>query len=327
MNATKVDDVAPDTVDAAEAETLICGSDVFQQVQDALLAGQSDRLFNCGSAFPGVEIGPGLLTLLGAPPGRGKTALAMQALYDAIANEPDLRAVVASLEVSPATLVKRRLAMLLGVSFDQIRFNRLTAFQREDVANQHEFQQILERVDFVRQEACGLGDLEMLLKTRDEPGLLLLDYIQLFGSADINAQDRGMQTMATARRFCDAGWAVVAVSAVSRASYGKADIGGFRDTSSIEYSGTAAYILDEATEYGEDQPKPDIREMNLRCVKNRNGIPRSIPVFFNGPQMLFSSPEPVNPHEGDFDGFNDGDDVPESNELADILSRQPWKAK
>lgn len=113
-----------------QREFLDNGADVFDTVMRDLLDGRSDKLFNCGSAFPMLEVGPGLMTVIGAPPGRGKTALAMQVLYDAVANERGLQAVVAFLEVTAATLIKRRMAMLLGVNFDAIRFNTLTQYQR-----------------------------------------------------------------------------------------------------------------------------------------------------------------------------------------------------
>ncbi|KAA5543579.1 hypothetical protein FYK55_10210 [Roseiconus nitratireducens] len=286
------------------------GANLFDQVVADLVAEKRDKLFNCGVAFPSIEIGPGLMAVIGAPPGRGKTALAMQAVYDAVANESDLRAVVASLEVTPQTLLKRRLAMLAGVSFNAIRFNTLNDYQRDELSKLDGFRTVLERVGFLRPELSGLGDLEMMMKASNEPGLLLLDYVQLFGPMDATAADRGLATMATARRFCEAGWAVIAVSAVNRMSYSKSDISSFRDTSSIEYSGTSAYMLDEATEYDSDDDKPAIRPMKLRNVKNRNGPLRSIDVLFNGPQMLFSPAEVVNEYEGDFDDFNNGIDNP-----------------
>lgn len=288
------------------SEFLDNGADVFTAVAHDLFSGKSDKLFDCGDAFPMLEVGPGLMTVIGAPPGRGKTALAMQVVYDAVGKEEGLQAVVASLEVTAATLIKRRLAMLLGVSFDAIRFNTLTSYQRAEIARQTEFKELLKQVGFLKQDKSGLGDLETLLAARRKPGLLLLDYVQLFGSDDANAQDRGAQTMKTARKFCEAGWAVIAVSAVNRSSYAKSDIGSFRDTSSIEYSGTSAYMLDEAKEYGEDEQKPAIREMKLRCVKNRNGVVKSIDVMFNGPQMLFSAATPPN-FDKSLDAFNDGD--------------------
>lgn len=301
------------------SEFLDNGADVFDQVALDLFKGKADKLFNCGEAFPNLEVGPGLLTVIGAPPGRGKTAMAMQVLYDAVTNEDGLQAVVASLEVTTKTLIQRRIAMLIGVDFDAVRFNTLTTFQRKQVAQLSDFKETLQQIGFLKRERSGLGDLESLLAERSKPGLLLMDYVQLFGSEDANAQDRGAQTMKTARQFCDAGWAVIAVSAVNRMSYQKSEIGSFRDTSAIEYSGTSAYMLDEAEEYPSDEHKPPIRPMKLRCVKNRNGQPKSIDVMFNGPQMLFSPNEVdlsgfamANEHEGDFDEWNAGLD-PEHN--------------
>ncbi|MCO8124498.1 DnaB helicase C-terminal domain-containing protein [Stieleria sp. TO1_6] len=292
-----------------QVEVLDNGADVFDRVADDLLEGKADNLFDCGDAFPMLEVGPGLLTIIGAPPGAGKSAMAMQVLYDAIANHTQLHAVVASLEMGAATLIKRKLAALLGCGFNAVRFNNLTDYQRQQVKNQHGFRDSLKRIGFLKQDHSGLGDLEAMLANSQRPGLLLLDYVQLFGSADANAQDRGAQTMATARRFCEAGWAVIAVSAVNRASYAAGGMGAFRDTSGIEYSGTSAYLLEEAEDHTGD--RPSIREMKLRCIKNRNGPLQSLDLLFNGPQMLFSPREPVSEYEGAFDSYNAGTEADE----------------
>ena len=301
----------------------VSGQFEFDQLVKRIKAGESDKLFNCGDAFPRIEVGPGILTLIGAPPGRGKSAAAMQMVFEAANNEPNIRVTVASLEMTASTLIKRRLAMLLGVTFDQLRFNELTDFQRDELGQLDSvasFRETLSRVDFAKQDTCGLGDLETLLQCETKPGLLLLDYIQLFGgdsSREINAQDRAARTMATARRFCDAGWAVIAVSAVNRMSYGGGTMAAFRDASAIEYSGAAAYLLDEIKEYEDEQDKPEIRPMKLRCVKNRNGLPRHLEVIFNGPQMLFS-PELAPPVDADPKPFEAFESYSEF--------QQPWKA-
>jgi replicative DNA helicase len=277
--------------------TLLRGSVIFDELVCDLNAGKADKLFDCGEALQGIEIGPGLLTLIGAPPGRGKTALTMQATYEAVQREPGLRAVVASLEVSAKTLIKRRFAREIGATFESIRFNKLTDYQREQIENLVDFREALDSIDFVPESACGLGDLEGLLVNGTEPGLLLLDYIQLFGSDSEDAKVRASQTMTTARRFCAAGWAVVAVSALSRGAttgkqgrYHEADLGSFRDSSAIEYSGAVAYSLEETEEYKSATPPP-VRPMKLRCLKNRNGDRKNIDLWFNGPQMFFAAGE------------------------------------
>jgi replicative DNA helicase len=273
---------------------LIRGSSVFDSIVQDLLAGKADKLFDCGDALRGIEIGPGLLTLIGAPPGRGKTALTMQATYEAVQHEPGLHAFVASLEVSAKTLIKRQIAKEIGVKFEAIRFNNLTVYQREQIENLADFRKVLDSIDFLPEIACGLGDLDELLTNGTEPGLLVLDYIQLFGSDADDPKTRAAQTMATARRFCAAGWGVIAVSALSRGAttqkqgrYQGADLGSFRDSSAIEYSGAAAYLLEETEDYKSETPPP-IRPMRLQCLKNRNGERKDIDLCFNGPQMFFA---------------------------------------
>jgi hypothetical protein len=57
-------------------------------------------------------LAPGLVCLIGGPPGSGKTALANQLVIDAARLTPDLRALVTCCEVPPAVLLDRTLARL-----------------------------------------------------------------------------------------------------------------------------------------------------------------------------------------------------------------------
>ncbi|MEM9368516.1 MAG: DnaB-like helicase C-terminal domain-containing protein [Planctomycetota bacterium] len=273
-------------------ERLIRGSTVFDRIISDLLAGKADRLFDCGEALQGIEIGPGILTLIGAPTGRGKTALTMQAVYEAVEREQGLRAVVASMEVTEEMLIKRRIATQIGATFESIRFNKLSHEQRKQVAGLTGLRKALESIDFVPDSDSSLRSLESLLNRERKPGLLVLDYIQLFGSENEDAKVRASQTMATSRRFCAKDWAVVAVSALNRDSNRPGQSRGvgldsFRDSSAIEYSGAAAYTLEEVGEPRNDDPPP-VRQMRLRCLKNRNGERKHLDLWFNGPHMFFT---------------------------------------
>src|SRR5262249_60355601 len=72
-----------------------------------------------------VEIGAGLVTLLGGAPGAGKTAFPMQCVIDALRLTPTLRAVICTVEMPPPVLLDRQLARLSGVDANLIRYRRL----------------------------------------------------------------------------------------------------------------------------------------------------------------------------------------------------------
>ena len=63
------------------AANYLSAADVFAGWRDEVLTGEPPTLYRVGSGeFARIEIGPGLVTLLGGGPGTGKTALSMQAL-------------------------------------------------------------------------------------------------------------------------------------------------------------------------------------------------------------------------------------------------------
>ena len=74
--------------------------DLFSPWREGVLTGKSPTFYPVG---PGrvaeIEIGPGLLTLIGGAPGQGKTALTMQWVVDALELTPSLRAIVCNVEM------------------------------------------------------------------------------------------------------------------------------------------------------------------------------------------------------------------------------------
>ena len=75
------------------AANYVSAADVFAGWRDEVLTGQPPTLYPGGSGeLARIEIGPGLVTLLGGGPGAGKTALTMQLLTDALRLTPKLRA-------------------------------------------------------------------------------------------------------------------------------------------------------------------------------------------------------------------------------------------
>jgi replicative DNA helicase len=74
--------------------------------------------------LPRVEIGPGLVALLGGAPGAGKTAFTMQAVIDALRLTPTLRVLVCNVEIPAAQLFNRQLARLSGVDHSLIRHRK-----------------------------------------------------------------------------------------------------------------------------------------------------------------------------------------------------------
>src|SRR5262245_59454327 len=108
--------------------SFLAAGDVLAGWRDDLMAGTPPVLYPVGTGELGrVEVGPGLVTLLGGAPGGGKTALSMQWTLDALRLTPSLRAVVCNVEMTPAVLLDRQLARLSGIDLSLIRHRRLGA--------------------------------------------------------------------------------------------------------------------------------------------------------------------------------------------------------
>src|SRR5262245_53004757 len=97
-------------------------ADVLGGWRDDLLSGTPPVLYPVGAGdLARIEVGPGLVTLVGGAPGAGKTALTMQWALDALRLTPTLRVVVCNVEMAPAVLLDRQLSRLSGIDLSLIR--------------------------------------------------------------------------------------------------------------------------------------------------------------------------------------------------------------
>lgn len=164
-----------------------------------------------------IEVGPGLVTLIGGAPGAGKTAFTMQAVVDALRSTASLRAVVCNVETTPSVLLDRQLARLSGVDLTTIRYRRLRPEHADRIDQAMAvLEPVCERLTFVRPPF----DLTNVVETADafDAGLIVLDYIQRIPPPGEHGDRRGSvdATMSHVRNLADAGAAIIVVAAVSR---------------------------------------------------------------------------------------------------------------
>jgi replicative DNA helicase len=268
-------------------------SDVLDGWRDEVLTGRAPIRYPVGTGTLGqVEIGPGLVTLIGGAPGAGKTAFTMQCAVDALRITSSLRVLVCNIEMPPVGLLDRQLARLSGIGLDVIRKRQLEA-EHADRIDQglNTLAAVADRLCFIRPPF----DLGNVAAGADDFGasLLLLDYIQRIRSPGEHADKRGAvdATMNYLRQFADAGVAVVVVSAVGRSrdksgrsSYDAKQLGlaSFRESSELEFGCDDAYILH--SERGLEGATH-----NLKHLKSRNGECRDIALRFDGARQRFTS--------------------------------------
>jgi replicative DNA helicase len=276
----------------------LSAADAIAVWRDDVLSGTPPTLYPAGTGeLARLEIGPGLVTLLGGAPGAGKTALSMQLVVDALRSTPTLRAVVCNIEMPPAVLLDRQLARLTGIDLTTIRHRRLT----EDHAGRLEqgfatLETACERLCFVRPPF----DLANVAASADafDADLLLLDYIQRIPPPGEHGDRRGSvdATMDSLRQFADTGVAVFVVSAVGRgkdnkgrSSYAGDALGlaSFRESSELEYGADDAFLL---------VADPDDPEaVTLRHLKSRYGEATDMELRFDLKRQRFEAP-PVARH-------------------------------
>ncbi len=268
-----------------------------------LNARELPQLYKLGTDLDGMEIGGGLLTLFGAPPSIGKTALASQIMFDVLTGSRT-RVVVANAEMDFDSLVRRELVRRTGISSRDIRFGTLNSYQIERI--NHAIGELFSQVACLEVlEECNLENLLALLGQDGEPGLLIVDYLQKFLPVDKDARIGTNLVMSLLRRFAKRGWAVVAISATKRDSKGKhapEELGmhSFRESGDIEYQADSCYLLKDEGPIEKDE---SVRKVTLKHDKNRHDARVDIPLRFDRKQMRFSRLEPV--ASSDFDAYAD----------------------
>lgn len=266
------------------------GADVLSHWRDDVLSGKPPVLYPVGTGELGrIEIGPGIVALLGGAPGAGKTAFTMQLVIDALRLTPDLRAVICNVEMPPAILLDRQLARLSGIDLTTIRYRRLTAHHASRIdAGLQTLEAIADRLSFCRPPF----DLANVAATADlvNADLIVLDYVQRIRPPGDHGDKRGSvdALMNHIRGFADAGVAVVVLSAVGRTkdSRGRSSYDGdglslasFRESSELEFGADDAYIL---TSDGSADG------VVLKHLKSRNGQCRDLELSFDTSLQRFA---------------------------------------
>jgi len=274
------------------AANYLCAADVFSGWRDEVLTGQPPTLYPVGSGeLARIEIGPGLVTLIGGGPGAGKTALTMQLLTDALRLTPKLRALVCNVEMAPGSLLDRQLSRLSGVNLTAIRYRKLGA-EHADRLDQalNTLEPLAERFCFVRPPF----DLGNVAAAADDfrADVLLLDYIQRILPPGEHGDKRGSvdAAMDYLRQFADAGVAVMVVSAVGRSKDNRGrntyagdglNLASFRESSELEYGADDAFIVAPDAD-------PDTQRVTLRHLKSRHGEAKDLPLLFDRAHQSFT---------------------------------------
>lgn len=291
---SKFTGIAPITADmeattTAKRNATVPASKILDNYLDELSRGKGDILYRVGDCFGAFELGPGLLTLIGAPPGTGKTALSMQMLFEALEFKPDLTAVIANAESSFRMLLRRELCRRTGVSPRKLRFGDLSETDQKRIADiRPELQACTDRIQFM-DPPFGVEGLRAICH-QNKPGILLVDYLQKFAPPG-DPRSGVNEVVGQLRALTFKGWAVLALSATSRSQTKggaghdsqKLSLASFKESGELEFNADAAYLLREG------QTDGLLRKITQDCVKNRNDETGRVELLFTMNRMSFSS--------------------------------------
>lgn len=245
-----------------------------------------------GPPFELLDVRPGHVVLIGAPPGVGKTTLALQLVTGILSNAAKLRAVVANVEMSPAALVEKLLARFAGVTLDALQDRELLAAERARVgAAIRDHGALLDRIDFLEPPFTlrHLGEEMQAFGAR----LALVDYCQRFTTGEGEGDDRAKldALMGRVRLLANAGAGIVLISSVTRqksrtgsSTYDGLNLASFRGSSEIEFGADSAYIL---------EADPETGVAVLRDEKQRFRVRKDVHLRFDGPKQTFAAGEPL----------------------------------
>jgi replicative DNA helicase len=284
----------------------------FDQCVDEYLNAQDDAVIPTGfrlfddATDGGLPVGE--LTGLCAPPGAGKSALALQLVIGAMIQDPSLRALWCLGEMTPRVLVRRAACVgtaILGRSPVKMR----DAKRRTDEARgaAESMRQLLGggRLSVLK-PALTVERIEAAIRVT-KPKIVVVDYLQLMTGAGHDRIGELEATVAQLTALANITYtAIVVVSAMPKEairSGGKIGTLG-KGTGQIDYA-MSFFFLGEPDDEARESGAP-LFDVVWRGIKARNDDRISFTARFDGPRQFYS--QPVDPDEA-FANFGIGGDT------------------
>lgn len=239
---------------------------------------------------------PGDLVILAGRPSMGKTALALNFLYNMCYKYPK-KAMMFSLEMTNVQLVKRLLSMDSGISGSKMKIGDLTEQEWSDLILT---KVKLEKGEITLDDTSGTTVSEIRAKCRKQKvkeGLdaIVIDYLQLMASdgkrenrqQEISEISRGLKGLAKEME-CP----VIVLSQLSRASEirggdHRPQLSDLRESGAIEQDADIVMFVHRDDYYNKDSERPN--QADIIVAKQRNGAVDDVAVYFDKKTTSFKN--------------------------------------
>ncbi len=267
------------------------------QARGGGLAGISTGFGTLDRVLSGIS--PGSLYVVGARPGVGKTAFALN-IARHVARQRRGSVAFFSLEMPRGQLNQRLLADMASVPLGNIRDGRLTAGEWHAITEVAlEVSQLALHVDDTGGLQVGaIRSRAKRLAAEGRLALIVLDYLQLAQPdrrRDSRAVEVGEISNALKAMAKELSVPVIALSQLNRQSEsrdgGRPRLGDLRDSGAIEQDADAVMLLHRPERgMADDDPEKAqwIGKALLDVAKNRQGETREIPMYFSGQAQRFT---------------------------------------
>ena len=280
-------------------------TDVLDDLQNGVTPGVPTGFADLDDAIGSLR--PGTLTVIGARPAVGKTALAMT-IADHIASRCGLAGLFSSLEMSPAELMHRRIAATAKVSMDALTKHQLSERDWDRISAAHDRLASSPMV-VDGKEGASLShiraQLRSLARGDNPPRWAVIDQLGLMdaGRAEnrqvaVAGLSRGLKNLA--REF---GIPVLLLVQINRGPEQRTDkvpvMSDLRESGQIEADADIVLLLHREDYYERESPRAG--EVDVIVAKNRQGPQTTVTLAFQGhyARMVSMAKDDAAPSAGD----------------------------
>ena len=278
----------------------------FVKIQDALMMSYErlnllktdpERVKGMPTGFGSLDrvlvgMGAGDLVIVGARPGMGKTAFAMNVAVSA-AKRTKKKVCIFSLEMSAEQLVTRMLSSEGMIDSYQLRSGDLSDDEWAKLAHAAT---ILSQTKILIDDSPGVTVAGMISKLRPEAkelGLIVIDYLQLMQSESRRSDNRAQEVAAISRALKlmakEFGVPVICCAQLNRGPEGRQDkrptLAELRDSGAIEQDADCVMFLYRPDYYDAKNP---VSEAEVIVAKNRHGAVETVKLGWYGRYTKFT---------------------------------------